>query len=267
PVVNRRRDLDRRRRRFRHGGEATHALRDLVLQVLADRGWRRDLFGFRSLLRRSLRSRSRSLLGRLRGRPRFGRGRRRRRLRRRSGLRSRVRRRSLGGAMLGRGQALDDPVLHEAGQKSQRLHLSEAEVLGDRGDIALAIYGKERPPAVGRERDRALIGGLLGEPEAHPVVGYRLANRRDPIARLGSPLQERDKISGFEVCFGRRFPWRELEVGLRDRKDSAEGVLASLAIHYRRDEASTSKAEGTDLGVASYLELPCLRSACEETDD
>src|SRR5207249_12318196 len=214
-----------------------------------------------------IRRRSRRLLGRLGRRPRLDRRTWRCRLRRWSGLGSRVRRRSLGRAVLGRAQAFDDPVLHEAGQKRQRLHLSEAELLGDRGDIALAVYGKERPPAVGRERDRALIGGLLREAEAHPVVGYRLADRRDPIARLGGPLQERDKISAFEVCFGRRFPWRELEIGLRDRKDRAEGVLASLAIHDRRDEASTSKAEGTDLGVASYLELPCLRSACEETDD
>src|SRR5207249_3665818 len=104
------------RRRPGFGRPASAGRAPPILWLLRGRSRRRGAA-------RPIRGRSRSLLVRIGRRPRFGRGRRRQRLRRRSGLRSRVRRRSLGGAILGRGQALDDPVLNEAGQKSQRLHL------------------------------------------------------------------------------------------------------------------------------------------------
>src|SRR5439155_1008955 len=137
-VSARRHRLRRRRFLLRRGGTPGIGVRRLLLRLgargpgvrwfLGRRWWRRRPgFG-----RPASAGRAPPILWLLRGRL-FRRG---------SGLRSRVRRRSLGGAILGRGQALDDPVLNEAGQKSQRLHLSEAELLGDRGDIALTIDGK-----------------------------------------------------------------------------------------------------------------------------
>src|SRR2546428_718665 len=120
---------------------------------------------------------------------------------------------------------------------------------------------------VGRDGVVLLDQSGVGRAVSSGASGGHASTAGGGGAGHGGGVQERDKISAFEVCFGRRLPWRELEVGLRDRKDRAEGVLASLAIHDRRDEASASEAEGTDLGIAPYLELPCLRSACEETYD
>jgi hypothetical protein len=103
-----------------------------------------------------------------------------------------------------------------------------------------------------------LIGGLLREPEPHAIVGYRRADVGYPIPRFGGTLQEGDKVPALEIRFGRRFPRRELEVGLRDRKDRAEGILAALSVHDRRDEPPAREAERADLRVAAYLKLPCL---------
>jgi hypothetical protein len=159
----------------------------------------------------------------------------------------------LDSARLGRGQCFDDSVFDQSRKKDQRLHLPEAKLLGDRGNIALAVDREQSAPAVRRESDRALIGSLLREPEMHAIVGYRRANGRDPIPGLGGSLQQRDKIAALEIRLRRGLPWRELEVGLRDGKDRAEGILATFAVHDRGDETSAREAKRTDLGVAAYL--------------
>src|SRR5207248_8569523 len=176
-----------------------------------------------------------------------------------SGKRSR----SLGRSrpVLGRGQSFDHAVLHEARKKGECLHFPEAKLLSDRGHVALPVHSEERAPALRREGDRALVGGLLRETEAHAVVGDRRADVRDAIARLGGALQQGDEVAALEICFGCGLPRRELEVGLRDREDRAERILAALAVHDRRDEASTREAERADFPVAAYLQLPRLRRA------
>src|SRR5207237_1775600 len=104
-----------------------------------------------------------------------------------------------------------------------------------------------------RERDRTLIRGFLREPEPHAVVGDRGANGGDTVARLGGALQERDQIAAFEVRLRRGFPRRELELGLGDREDRAEGVLPAFAFHHRGDQTAAGEAKRADLRVAAYL--------------
>ena len=173
--------------------------------------------------------------------------------RRRLGLRGR---RGLGhrrrrGA-LGR-YRLDHAVFHQAGEERERRHLSKAQLIGDRGDIPFAVDRQERAPTVRRERHRALIGGLLGKLEARTVVRDLLSDGAEPVAGFGCSFELSDEVARLEVRFRRRVPGGELEVGLAQREDRAERVLAAFGIHHCGDEPARGEPERADLAVAAHL--------------
>jgi len=72
-------------------------------------------------------------------------------------------------------------------------------------------------------------------------------------APWSAAFSERDQIAAFEVRLGGGLPGGELELGLGDREDRAEGVLAAFAFHHRGDQTSAGEAKRADLRVAAYL--------------
>src|SRR5439155_18435938 len=54
-----------------------------------------------------------------------------------------------------RREDLDDAVFYQTREQAQGLHPSESELFRDRDDVAIAVDGEERAPAVRSERDRA----------------------------------------------------------------------------------------------------------------
>src|SRR5690349_11449482 len=112
----------------------------------------------------------------------------------------------------------------------------------DIAHVALAVHREHDAPAIGRERDRALLGGALRKAEARAVGGDDLTHRGHPLAMLPRFAEELVEIS-LEVAGRRVVPRCEFEVRRGHLEDLAERRDGRLVGEHRDDDATFVQPE------------------------
>src|SRR5439155_7841171 len=157
----------------------------------------------------------------------------------------------------GRLDRLDHAIAHEAGKRRERGVAIDLEVLGERLHVALAVDREHDGPAIRRERDRALLGGTLGETEARAVGRDHLTHGLDPLLVFLGLAQVVLQLA-LEVPGRCLVPRRELEVGTAHVPDRAERRDGSLVREHGGDDPAFGEAECAFALVAAKRQLAGL---------